>query len=78
MLTFYSSIFIDRKLTIGLIIRYVSLNIIEIIIIIIIIVPKSNIFTDTGTQDSSRVCDVVPEISSPKQTILFAPFFYRA
>jgi hypothetical protein len=47
-------IFITRNLIIDLTIRYVSLNIIEIIIII----PKPNIFTETLTQDSFRVCDL--------------------
>jgi hypothetical protein len=48
------SIFLDRKLIRGLIVRYVSLNITENIIII----RKPNIFTKTRTQDSFRVCDL--------------------
>jgi hypothetical protein len=48
---FHLSNFIAQKLIIGLIIRYVSLNIIEKII------PKPNIFIETRTQDSFRICD---------------------
>jgi hypothetical protein len=40
------------KASIGLIIRYVSLNIIEKII------PKPKIFTETRTQVSFQVCDL--------------------
>jgi hypothetical protein len=46
----FLSIFIAPKFTIGLIIRYASLNIIEKIII-----PKPKIFTGTRIQDSFRV-----------------------
>jgi hypothetical protein len=38
----------------GLIIRYVSSNITDKVI------PKPNIFTETGTQGSFRVCDLSP------------------
>jgi hypothetical protein len=48
----FLSIFVTRKLIIDLIIRYVSLNIIEKII------PKPNIFTETQTQGSLRVCNL--------------------
>jgi hypothetical protein len=54
----FLSIFISWRLTIGLIIRYVSLNIIEIIIIIITIISKSNIFTETRNQYSFQICDL--------------------
>jgi hypothetical protein len=57
-----------------MIIRYVSLNITEKIIII----RKPNIFTETQTQESFRFVTVIPAISSPKQTILFFAPFYPA
>jgi hypothetical protein len=53
----FLSNFTVRKLTIGPIIRYVSLKITEKNIVVIIIV-KPNIFTKTRTQDCFRVCDL--------------------
>jgi hypothetical protein len=66
-----SAIFIAWKLTAVLIIRYVTLNIIEMITII---VPKT-IKVKTRTQDILIFC----AISSLKQTnLVLAPFFYPA
>jgi hypothetical protein len=50
----FLQIFIARKLTTGLTIRFVSLNIIETNMI----VPKPNTFTETRTQDSLWVCNL--------------------
>jgi hypothetical protein len=67
-----------RKLIAGLIIRYVSLNITDIVIIfIIIIIPKPNILTETQNQGIFGFVTLVPVtfVSSPKQTVPFCvPF----
>jgi hypothetical protein len=53
----FLSIFIARKLTIDLIIdKYLWIS--QKIIIIIIIIPKSNTFANSQTQDSSQLCDL--------------------
>jgi hypothetical protein len=68
-------VFIVRKLTIGLIIRYVSLN------IIVKIITTLNPTSSPGLKPRTafKIVTLVPVISSPKRTnFVLAPFFYRA
>jgi hypothetical protein len=76
MLTFLTNLLFCPKAYQGLVIRYISLIIIEKIIII---TPKSNTFTETRTRDSFRICDLSSRnLLAETNIFFFAPFFYRA